>query len=165
MDTEVIFYLRWFAPYRLNHVSYVDWAIKQIENGYNLEEIYELAGLYRNVEYSNLEIEKYFIACIKGLEISEPETESEVLINYSICMCKAIIEKCNSRESLEHIVGELTSNIEDFNIDILEPLMKLSVDLFNIKHGIKPEYYIEISNENSIEFAKALALIFIKENA
>jgi hypothetical protein len=165
MDTEVIFYLRWFAPYKLNHVSYIDWAIKQIENGYNLDELYELAGLYRNAEYSELEIEKYFIACIKGLGFSEPKAESEVLINYAVCICKAIIENCNSTESLEQIVGELTSNIEDFNIEKFEPLLKLSVDLFNIKHGIKPEYYNEISNQNRIEFAKVLAASFIKENA
>lgn len=164
METELIFYLRWFAPYKLSHLSYIDWAIKQLENGKNSEALYELAGLYKNSEYSNLEIERYFATCIRDIGVLEPATENETLINYSIFMCKTIKEKCNSIDSLEALIGELTSNVEDFNVEKLEPLLQLSGDLFNIKHNVRPEYYLEMNRENATVMAKVIATDFIEKN-
>ena len=165
MGTGEIFYLRHFKSYRLNHISYIEWAIKQLENGNEFDELYELAGLYRNAEYSELEIEQYFSICISKLGIKNPQSQDEALIIYCCYICNFIIEKCSNIESLTALVGELTSNIEDYLTEELEPLWNLSVDLAIVEHNGKPMYYKKMNKENAVEIAKEISMNFIEVNA
>ncbi len=165
MDTGKIFYLRHFKSYELNHVSYIDWAIEQIRNGHGFDELYELAGLYRNHEYSNLEIERYFISCIEKLRIIAPSTEEEVLIQYCCSMCKTIVTTCTSIEDLEFLVAEMCNNFEDYYFIGLEPLWHLSVDLSIVAHNGTPEHYEKMNKGNALSVAKKVALEYFMKHA
>ncbi len=165
MDTEKIFYLRHFKSYELNHISYIDWAIEQIKYGHGFDDLYELAGLYRNREYSDLEIEKYFISCIEKIGIKSPATDEDVLIQYCCYMCKTMVSTCTNIEELEFLVATMCNDFEDYYFAELEPLWLLSVDLSIVKHNGTPEHYEKMNKGNALSVAKQTALEYFMKYA
>ncbi|MBK5720346.1 hypothetical protein JGH11_05635 [Dysgonomonas sp. Marseille-P4677] len=137
-----------------NNTRYIECAIKLLENNYNTESLYILAGL--DCEDS-LVLKKYFEKVLSELDVV-PETDNEKLIN--IFALKTVRDVIDCRMTPDE---GLANMVKIANLDYLNKYIEfiyISDDIYSIEHGGTPYYFPELSTDKIDELIKNEFFIF-----